>query len=376
MPNDDNPPIKVIPVYLPQFHRIPENDEWWGAGFTEWTNVKKARPLFEGHYQPRIPLNDNYYDLSRVETLRWQSKIAKEHGIYGFCFYHYWFNKKLLLERPMEMLLENKDIEIKFCISWANHNWDNSWTAAAGRETTLISHDFDNEEDWLAHFNYLLKFFKDPRYIVEDNKPIMIIYIPNIIRKLGRLINCWNELALQSGFDGLKLVFQSPMSSHTSGWDRDLFDHSIEFQPGYANYTAPVYPSWLRNYSGRLKKFFGIKRKLLAHKKFRTFDYDQTWKKILDARPSSAHAIPSAFVDWDNTPRKMERGSVCVGASPEKFETYFGALVQKTINEYKQDKVFVFAWNEWAEGGYLEPDAKFGFGYLRAIKSVVDKLKN
>ena len=376
MLKDAQPPIKVIPVYLPQFHQIPENDEWWGTGFTEWTNVKKAQPLFEGHYQPRLPLDDNYYDLSRVETLRWQSKIAKEHGIYGFCFYHYWFNKKLLLEKPMEMLLENKDIDIKFCISWANHNWDNSWTATAGRETTLISHDFDNEEDWIAHFNYLLKFFKDPRYIVEGNKPIMVIYIPNIIRKLGKLIKCWNELALQSGFDGLTFVFQSPMSNHTSGWDRDLFDHAIEFQPGYANYTPPIYPSWLRNYSGRLKNFLGIKRKLVAHKKLRTFDYDQTWKKILDARPSSTNAIPSAFVDWDNTPRKMERGSVCIGASPEKFETYFGELVHKAIQEYKQDKVFVFAWNEWAEGGYLEPDKKFGFGYLKAIKNVVEKLKN
>ena len=248
MLNETCAPIKVIPVYLPQFHQIPENDEWWGTGFTEWTNVKKAQPLFEGHYQPRVPLNDHYYDLSRVETLRWQSRIAKEHGIYGFCFYHYWFNNKLLLEKPMEILLENKDIDINFCISWANHNWDNSWTATAGREKTLISHDFDNEEDWIAHFKYLSKFFKDPRYIVEDNKPLIIIYIPNIIRKLSKLIKCWNELALKSGFDGLTFIFQSAMSHHTPGWDRDLFDYSIEFQPGYANYTPPIYPSWFINY--------------------------------------------------------------------------------------------------------------------------------
>lgn len=371
--NEDQNQIKVIPVYLPQFHQIPENDEWWGTGFTEWTNVKKAKPLFEGHYQPRVPLNDFYYDLSDVESLRWQSEIAREHGIYGFCFYHYWFNKKLLLEKPMEMLLENKNIDIRFCISWANHNWENSWTASAGRETTLISHDFDNEDDWVAHFEYLVKFFKDPRYIVEDNKPLIVIYIPNIIRKLNKLINCWNELAVQSGFDGLTFVFQSAMSHYSSGWDRHLFDNSIEFQPGYANHTPSIYPSRLMNYSGRVKKFFGIKRRILAQQKLRTFDYDETWKKVLDARPSAPNAIPSAFVDWDNTPRKMERGSVCIGANPDKFEAYFEKLVYKTIHEYKQDKVFVFAWNEWAEGGYLEPDKKFGYGYLKAIKNVVDK---
>ena len=172
--------MKIIPLYLPQFHRIPENDSWWGEGFTEWTNVKKAKQLFDGHYQPRIPLNDNYYDLTDVKTIKWQCKIAKQHGIYGFCFYHYWFNGKLLLEKPMKLFLDNPDINFNFCISWANHNWEDSWKASPGNEKILISHDFDDENDWIDHFNYLLPFFKDSRYIKEDNKPLMIIYIPNI----------------------------------------------------------------------------------------------------------------------------------------------------------------------------------------------------
>lgn len=365
--------IKVIPAYLPQFHQIPENDQWWGEGFTEWTNVRKAEPLFTGHYQPRVPENGFYYDLSDVDVLRWQAKLAKEHHVYGFCFYHYWFNKKLLLEKPMELLLENPDIDINFCVSWANHNWENTWTADLGKEEVLISHDFDKEDDWVAHFEYLLPFFKDSRYIVEDNKPLMIIYVPNIIRKLERLIRCWQRLAVEAGFDGLNLVFQSAMSQHATGWNKSLFDGAIEFQPGFARYKAPKYPSWFMNYSSLIKRLLGVRRRLVAPEKFTTFNYDDVWRRILDAPPSSPNAIPSAFVDWDNTPRKGLRGSVCVGANPAQFEKYFDELVSKTVEQYESDKIFVFAWNEWAEGGYLEPDERFGLGYLEAIKRVIER---
>ena len=156
--------MKIIPVYLPQYHTIPENDRWWGKGFTEWTNLKAAKPLFEGHYQPRIPLNNNYYDLSDIDTLKWQCRIAREHGIYGFAMYHYWFNGHLLLEKPMEMLLAHPQIDINYCICWANHDWSDGWKAKKGKAKTLITHDFNDEQDWVEHFNYMLKFFKDCRY--------------------------------------------------------------------------------------------------------------------------------------------------------------------------------------------------------------------
>jgi hypothetical protein len=226
--------MKIIPVYLPQFHRIPENDKWWGVGFTEWTNVKKARPLFSDHYQPRIPLNEFYYDLSEVETLRWQSNIANEYGIYGFCFYHYWFNGKLLLERPIELLRTHGDIDIKYCISWANHNWENTWDASQGNEKILISHNFDDEDDWVAHFNYLLPYFRDGRYIVENNKPLLLILAPNIIPKLNKMLALWNKMAHDHGFDGIKFISQSAMAAHSNNWDRSLFENVIEFQPGFA----------------------------------------------------------------------------------------------------------------------------------------------
>jgi hypothetical protein len=362
--------MKIIPLYLPQFHEIPENNEWWGEGFTEWTNVKKAKPLFEGHYQPRIPLNKNYYDLTQVDALKWQCKIAKDHGIYGFCFYHYWFNGKLLLEKPMEMLLANPEIDINYCISWANHNWDDSWKASPGREKILISHDFDDEEDWVDHFNYMLQFFKDERYIKEGNKPLLTIYIPNIIGKLNKMLRLWNQMALDNGFDGLKYAFQSAMSFHSKGWDRSMFDYSIEFEPGYTNYKKSLLLSLnLMKYSQKIKKLLGIKSSIkISQKEVSIKSYDLTWKQILNKKPSSKNVIPSAFVDWDNTPRKQQAGSIYEVANPEKFKKYFKKLVLKAKHEYKTDKIFVFAWNEWAEGGYLEPDEKYGYGYLEAIK--------
>lgn len=367
--------MKIIPVYLPQYHCIPENDKWWGEGFTEWTNLKKAKPLFDGHYQPRVPLNQNYYNLTNIESIKWQCEIARAYGIYGFCIYHYWFNGKLLLEKPLELLLKHFEIDIKYCISWANHNWEDGWKASAGTERTLIAHDFDDEEDWAPHFNYLLQFFKDSRYIKEDNKPLMIIYIPNIIQKLNKMLSLWNQLAIDAGFAGLKFAFQSAMSFHSGNWDRSMFDYAIEFQPGFINNKKSKLASLnLMKYSHQIKKYLKINRRLIIRKSGVThIDYDLTWNKILNSKPSSPNSIPSAFVDWDNTPRKMERGSVYIGASPDKFKEYFKRLVAITRREYKQDKLFLFAWNEWTEGGYLEPDEKYGYGYLNAIKEALEE---
>jgi len=369
--------LKIIPLYLPQFHQIPENDEWWGEGFTEWTNVRKAKPLFKDHYQPRIPLNKNYYDLTEVEVLRWQCKIARDHGIYGFCFYHYSFNNKLLLEKPMELLLENPDIDINYCISWANHNWEDGWKASPGNEKILIGHDFDNENDWVTHFKYLLQFFKDKRYIIEDNKPLFTIYIPNIIGKLNKMLSLWNQMAIDEGFSGIKFAFQSAMSYHSKAWDRTMFDYGIEFQPGFVNNKKSKLAEFnLMKYTHKIKQILGVKKRIQRRQKEVVFsDYDTTWEKILNLKPSAKNAIPSAFVDWDNTPRKQQAGRVYLGATPTKFKVYFKKLLIKAREEYKTDKIFVFAWNEWAEGGYLEPDERYGFGYLEAISESLDELE-
>lgn len=371
--------MKIIPVYLPQFHTIPENDEWWGKGFTEWINVKNAKPLFEGHNQPRVPLNDNYYDLSDVDTLKWQCKIAKEHGIYGFCMYHYWFNGHLLLEKPIEMLLAHPEIDIKYCISWANHDWTDSWKATNNRPKLLIGHNFDDEEDWVRHFNYMLPFFKDTRYISEKNKPFMIVYVPNLIGKLNKMLDLWNSMAQKNGFAGLTFIYQSAFCCFDTHWDRSRFDYGIHFQPGYITGLSQSKQS--EKISFMLKycpRFLDLLRKIKDYntKKDvgRHWNYDEIWNKILELHPNEYNIIPSAFVDWDNTPRRKSKGTLIKDASPEKFEIYFKQLVKNARQYYHQDKLFVFAWNEWAEGGYLEPDTRHEYGYLKAIFNTLKEL--
>jgi len=370
--------MKIIPLYLPQFHTIPENDEWWGKGFTEWSNVKGAKPLFKGHNQPRVPLNENYYDLSKIDTLKWQCKIAREHGIYGFAMYHYWFNGHMLLEKPMEMLLEHPEIDINYCISWANHDWTDAWKAKDNAPKTLIAHDFDDEEDWVTHFNYMLRFFKDPRYMKEDNKPILIIYIPNLIPKLNKLLDKWTDMAKENGFEGLTFIYQSAASSYDDSWDKSKFSYGVEMNPQYINLLTktqnePQQISFrMVKIARKIKKLLGITRSLdfrgYNHKEVRRLDYDTCWRSILEHKPVSRKMIPCAFTDWDNTPRHNTNGYLYVGVTPEKFKDYFKRLLIKSKTDYDTDMVFVFAWNEWAEGGYLEPDTKTGYKYLDAIK--------
>lgn len=371
--------MKVIPLYLPQFHTIPENDEWWGKGFTEWVNVKSAEPLFEGHNQPRVPLNDYYYDLSDVDTLRWQCKIAREHGIYGFAMYHYWFNGHKLLEKPMEMLRDTPDIDINYMISWANHDWNDSWKATAGNVRTLIAHDFDDEKDWVNHFNYMLSFFKDPRYIKEDGMPLLIIYVPQLIAKLNKMLDVWTSLAKENGLPGIKYIYQSSAACIDNSWDRSKFAYGIQFHPGYVQLMTgnKLSRSWYKfavKYGRKIKSLLHINKSLISGvgtNKVTTRDYDKEWNDILSLTPENPSMLPSAIVDWDNTPRRKNSGWCYTGQSAEKFRVYFKRLVQRAQQVYHTDKIFIFAWNEWAEGGYLEPDTKNGYAYLDAIQEAI-----
>lgn len=361
--------MKIITFYLPQFHCFPENDEWWGKGFTEWTNVKNAVPLFTGHNQPRIPLNKNYYDLTDGETLKWQSDLAKKYGIYGFCYYHYWFNGKLLMEKPMEMMLNDKSIDLPFCICWANENWTKAW--AKRSKEILIAQKYENKKDWENHFLYLLKFFKDPRYIYENNKPILIIYRPEQIPCLQELLLYWEKRAKEEGLHGISFIYQQRFFDHQKDKGGELFDYGIEYQPGYAMEEQ--------------KKSFGIViRKLLnvvvnrfklRQTKLSTiiYDYDKTWQYILKMSPKDKKMIPGAFVDWDNTPRYKGMASLFQGVTPKKFEKYLSLQIQNAKQKYHKDMIFLFAWNEWGEGGYLEPDELNGYGMLAAIKNALDK---
>ena len=223
--------MKIIAFYLPQFHDIPENDEWWGKGFTEWVNVKKARPLYKGHEQPRIPLNNNYYNLLDDKVKIWQAKLAKEYGVYGFCYYHYWFGGKLLLEKPMEQMLENPNIDIPFCISWANEPWTKAWV---NEKKVLIPQFYGGKKEWKEHFDYLLKFFKDSRYIKEDGKPLLVIYRAEVIEHLNEMLDYWSELAKKNGFKGMVYAYQNITFDLIPNKDDSRFTYNIEFQPSYA----------------------------------------------------------------------------------------------------------------------------------------------
>lgn len=360
--------MKIIAFYLPQFHSFSENDQWWGKGFTEWNNVRTAQSLFHGHMQPKIPLDNNYYNLLDNNVIKWQSNLAKEYGIYGFCYYHYWFDGKLLMEKPMEHMLADKSIDFPFCISWANENWTRAW--AQKNKEILISQTYGDKEEWKTHFNYLLPFFKDNRYIKIDGKPIIIIYRPEIIPVLKEMLVEWKMLAKKSGLKDLCIIYQRASTyNHLNSSSGDLFDYGIEYQPDMVHAVQK-------------KKFKMIKRKILnivslkIHHKISNqsviaYNYDDTWNRILKLRPRDDKMIPGAFINWDNTPRHKEKGSLELGYTVEKFEKYLSAQIVKAKEVYNKDMLFLFAWNEWGEGGYLEPDENEGYGRLEAIREAL-----
>lgn len=369
--------MKIIAFYLPQFHSIPENDKWWGKGFTEWVNVRKAKPLFKGHNQPRIPMNNNYYSLLDNQTLEWQVNLANKYDVYGFCFYHYWFSGKKLLEKPVEMFLQNKKLKTKFCLCWANESWTNVW--ANGNANIIMEQKYGTKKDWKQHFDYLLMHFQDQRYIVEENKPLLIIYRPELIESLQEMLEYWNELAKENGFSGINYAYQNVSYSLSGKCDNSLFKYAIEYQPNWALGMRNL--SKIKILKKKLLLFFekrlkiNLREKLQKNKKLEILEYDDIWKEILDSKPRYDISVPGAFVDWDNTPRKGNRGLVINNSTPEKFEKYLCELIKKAKYEYQKDMIFVFAWNEWAEGGYLEPDEKNRYGYLEAIKNAIDKVE-
>ncbi|WP_332380577.1 glycoside hydrolase family 99-like domain-containing protein [Lactococcus cremoris] len=390
--------MKIITYYLPQFHEIPENDEWWGKGFTEWTNVKKAAPIFENHYQPRVPLENNYYNLLEDEIKKSQVNYAKKYGIYGFCFYHYWFEGKLLIEKPVEQFLNNKDLDIHFCLSWANESWMKTWVNSD--TTVLVEQTYGTKQEWKKHFDYLLPFFKDERYILEDNKPFFILYRPWKIPQLNDMLRYWDSLARQEGFDGIKYVSQDYHENFNTKFDDSSFDYNIEYQPSLAHsfmerdykYEKSYITNYFKNKRNRNslpitkyktkeknKKIFNffhkvhlkILGKLYPEFEVGLFDYQEVWDNILNKNPKNSKSIPGAFIGWDNTPRRDHNGGVDINFSLEKFEKNLSKQIQRTKNVYKKDMLFMNAWNEWGEGAYLEPDDKYGFGYLESVKNAL-----
>lgn len=360
--------MKTIAFYLPQFHSIPENDQWWGQGFTEWTNVKATRPQFKGHMQPEVPYKQNYYNLLESDVQQAQAELAEKYGVGGFCYYHYWFEGKLLLEKPMENMLNNKSIKIPFCVCWANETWARTWDGK--EQDILIKQNYEEgEEEWKKHFDYLLSFFRDERYIKHEGKPMLLIYKPQLIINGKEMLKYWRELATEAGFDGLYVGYQ-----HHSAFDYDMkeygFDFGVEFEPFYTVRELK------KSISGKASKVgYALKHPKWLIRKLRAklfnkptiYDYDEIWERIINRRPEREGLVPGAFTSWDNTPRRGCNSNVFYEATPDKFKKYFSKQLDHAKDVYNADYIFINAWNEWAEGAHLEPDERNGYGYLEAI---------
>ncbi len=365
---------KVIAFYLPQYHAVPENDRAYGEGFTDWTNVRKARPLYEGHNQPRIPEGENYYNLLSKEVMIDQASLAKKYGVYGFCYYHYWFkNGRKLLEKPVEIMLNTPEIDIPFCLCWANENWTKRWDG--GNNEIIVEQDYGDISDLNEHIDYLCGFFRDERYIRIDGKPLLLIYRPELIPNLARMIEIIRERVVKNGFEDIVLATQYP-DYYFLFRNKDLFDYHVQFEPKFIQDYEIEKQRLLRRkikhflLSHNMRTIFvSLQRKYQKGKKVELVhrDYDKDWQAIIDYPVDDKKLIAGAFVDWDNTPRN-QRGLVYDGTSVEKFRSYFKKLVVKVQKEYSTDYIFINAWNEWAEGAYLEADEKNGFGFLNAIK--------
>jgi lipopolysaccharide biosynthesis protein len=360
---------KVLAFVLPQFHRIPENDEWWGEGFTDWTNVRRAKPLFKRHHQPRVPVEQRYYDMLDPAVHDWQADLARRHGIHGFCYYHYWFNGRQLLQRPLEIILERGKPDLPFCLAWANEPWTRAWDG--GDRQVLMPQTYGGPAEWRKHFLYLLRAFRDPRYIKVDGKPMFLIYRTASIDCCGEMLALWSALAREHGLPGLHLV------SMLTGFEPDrraqLFDAFADFEPMYTMHRVRK-PFWPRKRERLLRQWTRLSWRLFggAGRTPNSQDYRELWNRIV-ARPVAPGHYPGAFVDWDNSPRRdLHRCLVFRNAGPRTFGERFAAQYRKAV-QAGAPFLFINAWNEWAEGTYLEPDEVHGLRYLEAVRDALDE---
>jgi lipopolysaccharide biosynthesis protein len=351
---------RVIALYLPQYHPIPENDEWWGPGFTEWTNVAKAKPLFRGHYQPHIPADLGFYDLRVPETRTAQAEMAGAHGVEAFCYWHYWFAGRRILDRPFREVLSSKAPDFPFCLGWANQTWSGIWHGNPGR--ILIEQTYPGPEDHRAHFRAVLGAFSDPRYVTVDGKPLFLLYRPREFPGVRQFTDIWRELAHEAGFPGIYLVAEAPepWNPHEWGFDAAL-DMSLPDLQGWQPWYRPL---------RRLR----WKWRLIAGRPtiYRYEDISEAF--VSQGRSTLPHVKRhvSVLPNWDNTPRSGVKGLVLQGSTPELFRRQVGkALAMVATEPFEHRLVFVKSWNEWAEGNCLEPDLRFGRGYLEALRGEI-----
>jgi lipopolysaccharide biosynthesis protein len=376
--------IKCIAHYLPQFHPIPENNQWWGNGFTEWTNVAKARPLFKGHRQPNIPADLGFYDLRLPETREKQAEIASENGVYGFCYWHYWFNGKRLLERPFDEVLQSGKPDFPFCLAWANESWTGIWHGAVDK--LLIEQTYNGKEDLINHFKYLEKAFTDSRYIKIDNKPVFLIYRPLFLPESKFVLDFWREMAVKAGFPGiyfigtLRSLEVLTVTKEDTGFDGFIANNPDQMTSRYGGKKVSV-EGFVPAVKSNIKKVVNVEkiRNQLYKAQLKPFiyDYKECIKNAFSDYDLDEDHFPCVLPNWDNTPRSGRNGTVLQGSTPELFGRHLSNAVK--LLEKKPDNkkiIFLKSWNEWAEGNYLEPDIIWGTQYLETIKKVMEQNNN
>lgn len=376
---------RVIAYYLPQYHPVKENDEIWGKGFTEWTNVAKAKPLFRGHYQPQIPADLGFYDLRMPEVREEQARLAKEAGIEGFCYWHYWFgNGKRILEKPFEEVLKTGKPDFPFCLGWANHSWSNkTWQKAKAfqKDIVFLEQKYPGDEDIINHFFAVLPAFQDKRYIRVDDKPLFVIYAPDDIPDTEHFIEMWNSLALENGMKGVHFVARvtsigslnprislKKMMANTN----QRYDDYIKM--GYDAVTSTTLKAAEVMTKGY---YFKILSLWLSRKGIKIFnekyDYGKIMKHFYFHEDRREDVYPQILPRWDKTPRQGKNAEILVNSTPELFGKSVDMALEHIKDKQDEHKIlFAFAWNEWGEGAYLEPDLKFGRGYLEVLKEKIN----
>lgn len=379
-----NKKARVIALYLPQYHPIPENDKWWGKGFTEWFNVAKAKPLFKGHYQPKIPTELGFYDLRLPEVREQQAELAREAGIEGFCYWHYWFSHdKKLLERPFNEVLESGNPDFPFCLGWANHSWTNkSWEAGTKKvkESTLMEMVY-TEEEYLLHFQDVLPAFIDKRYIKVDGKPIFVIFDPEGLP--ANFIPCWRKLAKDNGIGDIHFV---GIMSNLAGFKYNEKGEKEYYMVKPTDPAAPRYQYVLDKgfdavnsrgvfraelaVRGRWHKYkVEIFRRFLGVDLLNKFDYKKIVKHIFVSEDKWENVYPTILPNWDRSARSGKKANIYDDSTPENFEKHLIDALEIVAEKTDEHKIlFLQSWNEWAEGNYVEPDIKYGHGYIDVLK--------
>ena len=380
---------RIIALYLPQFHPIPENDMWWGPGFTEWTNVVKARPLFKGHVQPKLPADLGFYDLRLPDTREAQAKLAKEAGIEGFCYYHYWFGGKQLLERPFNEVVASGKPDFPFCICWANHSWSNkTWNRKSNLQANsmLIEQTYPGEDDDKAHFKSLLPAFKDPRYITIDEKPVFFLYNPWEHKRVKEWISTWRKLATENGLKGLYLV---GMCDSTLTLKINPDGTTSRTLPNLES-SAAIFNTVLDMGFDAVNSFGRRRGEMLSKGKYNDiiktilrkagmpvgttkYDYGKTVSGFFAPEDRWENVFPTVLSNWDRSPRASSWDGVYMGASPEKFQAHLRRAIDMVSEKDSQHQVIILkSWNEWGEGNYVEPDQEFGHGWLDAVYKAIN----